>query len=333
MSTVDISPLSDVNASNSVQLHTLPLTPKERTIKLVHALALTIFSAGFALLFDSVRKMYKEFWTGKKVEIMNLAAPKPASAPEKAKPLETAMDFETIKSETERLTFNYIPCPNSRFSDVGCPDETALQIEGQAIHANWVRMPDGNTYIASQAPVFQDFGRFWQAAFKHEGFVVDLTTSRDHIRPYAPTATDRKEFYENCTVEHCSSEKLQEHFILHTYKVKVDQEVRDVQRLHFDAWKDYDVTCMETLNRLVELIDEQMTKGKTPIIHCRAGIGRTGTLISVLTIRNLQKQRKITQENVDDRLKEVVLTGRQCRGPAFVQNSKQFNTVKASVTT
>lgn len=333
------APLSTSEKSlNPPQLQGRTLTTKERVVKLVSALALTIFTLLMAPIFSrSVRQMYIEFWTGKKiVEIKDrdesdLSMPSPIQkTDQRAVPLEVDVDFETLKEETAQLTFNYTDEVVGRFTDVKCPSETAVKAGDKGFHGNWVRMPDGYSYIATQAPVYLDFGTFWQTAFENNGIIVDLTTPRDRIESYCPSSG--VDFFGKCMITHTGTEEIDEHFKLYTYSVTINGQEREVQRLHFDAWKDYNGTGLESLNKLVEIIDGKMESGKTPIVHCRAGIGRTGTLISVLTLRNLQKQGRITDKNVNETVKNVILTGRKCRGPAFVQSKSQFETVKASLT-
>ncbi|CCB91917.1 tyrosine-protein phosphatase non-receptor type 20 [Waddlia chondrophila 2032/99] len=253
-------------------------------------------------------------------------------------PLKISIDFDAIETETNTLTFQYTDEPKKRFGNICCPEHTALQINGKTIHANWIQMPDGNTYLSAQAPLLEDFESFWQAAFEKNCLIIDLTTPKDNLMTHSDFTivyyhSDKgRESLEHCSVELAKTEQIKEHFTLYTYKVTIKGTGKEVQRLHFDSWKDFDGASIDTLNLLIDTIDKKMTDGKIPLVHCRAGVGRTGTLISVLTLRNLQKQGKITQGNVDETVKEVVLTGRKCRGPGFVQSEEQFNVIKASLT-
>ena len=320
-----------------IEKETCLLPKKERIIKLVHAVALVIFSLGFALFFESVRQMLKEAWTGKTIKTINTEAsvevPIPLAkkeAPKKSTMEDITLTFQDIEEKTALLSIEYTETPRHHFSDILCPEKTVLRVGDRMIHGNWVEMPDGHSYIATQAPHILDHGLFWKAAFENDGFIVDITTLRDGIRPYYPT--EGVEFYTESKVEISNSESLAENFTLYTYQITVGEETREVQRLHFSDWKDFDGTSMETLDQLVEIITEKLGEQKTPIIHCRAGVGRTGTLISVITLRNLLNQGKISAENINERIEQVIMQGRKCRGPAFVQNTKQFDVIKAAVT-
>jgi len=74
---------------------------------------------------------------------------------------------------------------------------------------------------------------------------------------------------------------------------------------------------------------KELHPNKIPFFHCRAGVGRTGTVISGLVINELSKG-KIdkhffeSEQYTLNKLKDIVLTGRKARGPLFVQNASQF---------
>ncbi|HEX9417392.1 MAG TPA: dual specificity protein phosphatase family protein [Gaiellaceae bacterium] len=43
--------------------------------------------------------------------------------------------------------------------------------------------------------------------------------------------------------------------------------------------RDFGVPTEEELNRILDTIDEALADGRTVFVHCRGGIGRTGTVI------------------------------------------------------
>lgn len=314
---------------------------KERIIKLVHAVALTIFSFGIALFFASVRQMFKDAWHGKTVikaesASDSIPSPTPAEIIEKPKPTKDtiSLTFDQIEEQTTTLEFFYTSKPNHNFSNILCPSDTVLKVGDDELHGNWVAMPDGKRYIATQAPNYSTKDLFWKAAFENQAFVVDITTPKDRINPYYPSENDKMDWLEGARVELKATEQLGDQFTLYTYEVISGDinDKREVQRLHFSGWKDFDGTSIATLEKLVDIITEKMGEGKVPMIHCRAGVGRTGTLISVIALKNLMKEGKLNAENADQVIEDVIMTGRRCRGPGFVQSQEQFNVIKEAVT-
>lgn len=302
-------------------------------IKLIHAVALTVFSFGIALFFSSVRQLFIEAWSGVAVKVISsddLEIPNIIPDVVKPKKKDIELTFELIEQKTTELEYHYTDRPIHNFTNILCPAETVVKYEDQEIHGNWVQMPDGNNYIATQAPNYQT-GLFWQVAHHNQGFIVDITTPRDNISTYYPTGNNM-EFYVDASVKLKNTEEIADQFTLYTYEVLVGEETREVQRLHFSGWIDFDGTSIETLERLVNIITEKMGENKVPIIHCRAGVGRTGTLISTITLKNMIDQGIVTSENINEKIEEVIITGRKCRGPGFVQTKEQFQVIKEAVT-
>ena len=138
------------------------LSNKERLIKLVHAIALTIFSLGIALFFPSVQRMFHDCWTGKTITMITedtSSAPTLQSPEQPAKPqkLTIGVTFEELEAATGEIDYELTTNVRPRFSNIPCPKETVVKVGDRSIHANWVKMPDGRTYIASQAPITVDF--------------------------------------------------------------------------------------------------------------------------------------------------------------------------------
>lgn len=326
MSSVEISIQTQSLSSNSQQLsNERCLSTNERILKLVQAVALVILSAGIALFFSSVRQMLKGAWEGKKIEhSINRAEDFALNTFELT---DINLSFSELENETQNLIIRFTNEPTHRFLDILCPERTAFKVGESTIHGNWVSMPDGNTYIATQAPVSTDFEIFWKGVAENNGLIIDLTTPRDLIAPYAPVI-DRTGKYGSCEVKLVEQSTLFENVSLEKYVVTVNGEETIAERVHYSGWKDHDGTDVQTLILLTEFIQQQQKIGKIPIIHCRAGVGRTGTLITVTALRNLLKNGVLTKDNIDENIKAVIMKGRRDRGPYFVQSPRQFNAIK-----
>ncbi len=105
---------------------------------------------------------------------------------------------------------------------------------------------------------------------------------------------------------------------------------KNVSRLNFEGWEDYSGTSVDKLMELVEYVDatiENEFPGTIPIVHCRAGVGRTGTFVTARILMHLYKSGKLDKANFIETLFKIILKGREERGPMFVQRDSQLQTL------
>lgn len=82
------------------------------------------------------------------------------------------------------------------------------------------------------------------------------------------------------------------------------------------------ISIDETKNKISDLLTEEICQNSAPlpIIHCSAGIGRTGCLVAILNgVKQLRKTEKVD-------ILRIVSSMRLSRG-GMVQNSEQYELV------
>lgn len=63
-------------------------------------------------------------------------------------------------------------------------------------------------------------------------------------------------------------------------------EIRIIKQLHFENWPDLGVPDLELFQSYLELVDEHSCCPQEPIlVHCSAGIGRSGTFVATHSLR------------------------------------------------
>lgn len=246
-----------------------------------------------------------------------------------------------------------------RFSDVLCPEETAIQVQGKYLHANKVTMPNGKIYIASQAPMKGNEGLWWRGALQETDLIIDLSSKKDRseveldrdgkpilgldgepiprhsnniVQIYYPTVVGDKGVMElgnlkiKCTDQQPTYKGMKD-LTLSTYEI-TDQggKPKTIQRLHYDDWGDYGATAIRYMHQLAKIVDE-LNSSKPPFIHCRAGVGRTGTFITAISNKHLIYQGVITNENALNQTREAILRGRRDRSDLFVQTRAQLRSL------
>jgi protein tyrosine phosphatase len=106
-----------------------------------------------------------------------------------------------------------------------------------------------------------------------------------------------------------------------------------VCRLHFSGWPDHGVISPATLRALANIVEKLRPQKSSPIlVHCRAGVGRTGTLISFIAARDIIKKainagKPCNRAMIVQTILLVIAKGRLDRGPSFVQKGIQFKLI------
>ena len=102
-----------------------------------------------------------------------------------------------------------------------------------------------------------------------------------------------------------------------------------IYRAHFLNWPDYGALNAEQFIELLQGFTEHQNsiKEKCPIIHCRAGVGRTGSLAVAVALADMIKQGRVTNENYGITIDTLVLAGRYQRGINFVQSQEQYQSL------
>lgn len=213
-----------------------------------------------------------------------------------------------------------------RFPDIRCPKETVISVGGSYLHANSVGGGLTNRkMIASQAPLEGDRPIFWQGVCEYEAVIIDLTNSVDERRgvtKYYPRVFSEVFDLGDISIRFTGcSENLVSYEVVDRRADKVTQ----VSRYHFTDWPDRGVVSLEDFSKLVAKIDE--FKGSI-WMHCRAGVGRTGTLTTALIIKEKIQNGGITIETLDESLVAIIVELRKQRGPYFVQNHNQLNLLR-----
>uniref|UniRef100_A0A8C1BNQ8 protein-tyrosine-phosphatase n=1 Tax=Cyprinus carpio carpio TaxID=630221 RepID=A0A8C1BNQ8_CYPCA len=143
-------------------------------------------------------------------------------------------------------------------------------------------------FIAAQGPLPCTVDDFWRLIWeKNVHTIVMLTKCNEQGRvkceEYWPAETKR---FSNLTVMNISEIPLED-WTLRDFEVKnvKTAESRSVRHFHFTAWPDHGVPeTTELLINFRHLVREHMdqySRHSPTLVHCSAGVGRTGTFIAI----------------------------------------------------
>ncbi|CAF0942939.1 unnamed protein product [Brachionus calyciflorus] len=183
-------------------------------------------------------------------------------------------------------------------------------------------------YIACQAPIKKTIGDFWKMVWeRYIGVIIMLANvyedQRGQMRKkcdvYWPNVINEKKEYGPVSIRLVS--KIEEdEYIIRKIVVEVDKIKQKVRHYHFKLWPDQNRPAKQDLYNFMKIVDQQYEESdnKGPVIvHCSAGIGRTGTYLAIEYLaEQLRAKKKID-------IYQRVLEMRKYR-PKMVQNPIQY---------
>ncbi|XP_063962745.1 receptor-type tyrosine-protein phosphatase delta-like isoform X1 [Lytechinus pictus] len=144
-----------------------------------------------------------------------------------------------------------------------------------------------NAFIATQGPNDATLDGFWQMVYEQRtATIVMLTNLRENNKPkcsqYWPISGELKRYGE---LEVFAREVKEEgSYVLRMFDVgKPGRTPHRVSQYHYTIWPDMEVPeSSQPLLDFRDIVKSSNPKGAGPIIvHCSAGVGRTGTYISI----------------------------------------------------
>ena len=222
----------------------------------------------------------------------------------------------------QRLQDNIIPenPKKNRYGDIlPYTDNTRVTIgkENAYINASYINIDLSTNlpkkkYIATQCPIGENekklvstIADFWKMIWEQDTKVISMLVRPDEkttggapkCTQYYPTSVGSSMTYGDIKVE--VTKKTDEGGI-HITELKLKKktgffrrntEAKIVTHLYYNNWPDKQTpseTDYTKIKKMSELID-QYSGESTPVVHCSAGVGRTGTMIAINYLLNLLK--------------------------------------------
>ncbi|XP_016410646.1 receptor-type tyrosine-protein phosphatase H-like [Sinocyclocheilus rhinocerous] len=199
----------------------------------------------------------------------------------------------------------------NRFSNVSAYDSSRVHLttndEGDSDYINANYMPGyGNAsrqYIAAQGPLPSTVNDFWSMVWEKRSQAIVMVTNctesgKVKCEQYWPLDYTPC-LYGNLLVT-VKSEDTFPSWTLREFNVKNKDtsETRTVRHFHFTAWPDHGVPAgteklIQFRGLIRQHIESSFSAGPT-IVHCSAGVGRTGTLIALdVLLQQLHKEKAV----------------------------------------
>uniref|UniRef100_A0A672RRL8 Tyrosine-protein phosphatase non-receptor type 9 n=1 Tax=Sinocyclocheilus grahami TaxID=75366 RepID=A0A672RRL8_SINGR len=225
-------------------------------------------------------------------------------------------EYEEIRKEPPDGTFDYSKKASNqiknRYSDVLCLDQSRVRLcplnneddeTSDYINASFM---DGykrsNAYIATQGPLPKTFGDFWRMVWEQMVLIIVMTTrvvERGRVKcgQYWPLEAGRTEDYGYFLVRNVHIEMFQDFKLSHLELFNTQTgESRELSHYLYMSWPDFGVpksaSAMLDFQAHVKQRQEFSLRtlypdwtgppgGPPVVVHCSAGIGRTGTFCTL----------------------------------------------------
>jgi len=195
--------------------------------------------------------------------------------------------------------------------------------DGRYINANFVL---NRSYIACQAPLQHTLVPFWDMIFQENVHLIVMLTkvtegSRTKALRYWPTSNHPSQIFgdkdnkDKWSMELKDKSVFEDNILLRelTLTRKEDGAKRNIYQLQYIGWPDHG--CPSEISEVLALllgVQQHLDKesSSNPIlVHCSAGIGRTGTFITIrhVLLNAIEKFKK--QENYQE-LSELDVDGK-----------------------
>ncbi|XP_056141906.1 tyrosine-protein phosphatase non-receptor type 2a [Lampris incognitus] len=238
--------------------------------------------------------------------------------------------YNEIRNETSEYPYKVAKLPANRnlnrYRDVSPYDHSRVRLENSEndyINASLVTVDEAQrAYILSQGPLRNTCGHFWLMIWEQCSKAVIMLNrviekGSEKCAQYWPTTEDQQmSFTDTGFVVRLVSEEDQSYYTIRVLELQNTKtgESREIYHFHYTTWPDFGVpeSPASFLNFLLK-VRESGSLGPEhgpSVVHCSAGIGRSGTFSLVDTCLVLMARRS-DPSSVD--IQRVLLDMREYR--------------------
>ena len=219
-----------------------------------------------------------------------------------------AKQYKSVPSESIHATNEAVKTVNrakNRYQNITAYDHTRVKLKtftgnekSDYINANYIENYHGKiSYIASQAPKVSDIYDFWRMILGEKPPAIVMLTNlvengKSKCTQYWPESG--KGSYDGIDVSVYETNAFAD-YVIRKMEIRYEKQVHTLLHFHFTSWPDhgcpeYPTMLLNFCYRFRQLISYDRSPS---VIHCSAGVGRTGTMIVIDTMLHLIKQENI----------------------------------------
>ncbi|XP_007936508.1 tyrosine-protein phosphatase non-receptor type 1 [Orycteropus afer afer] len=248
--------------------------------------------------------------------------------------------YQDIRHEASDFPCKVAKLPKNknrnRYRDVSPFDHSRIKLhqeDNDYINASLIKMEEAQrSYILTQGPLPNTCGHFWEMVWeqKSRGVVMlNRVMEKGSLKcaQYWPQKEEKEMIFEDTNLKlTLISEDIKSYYTVRQLELEniASQEAREISHFHYTTWPDFGVpeSPASFLNFLFKVRESgSLGLEHGPIVvHCSAGIGRSGTFCLADTCLLLMDKRK-DPSSVD--IKKVLLEMRKFR-MGLIQTADQL---------
>ena len=221
----------------------------------------------------------------------------------------------------------------NRYGDIGPFKDNKVPLNNNNyINASFINIPNEHSFIATQCPLDNTISDFWEMIIDYNVSVIIMLCNLKERNKIKCSEYWNKELIEKDNLFKLISLNLKEYndknLIIREIEIQKNGnwEIKKVLQLQFTGWSDHDVPNEnEVYNTFITLFKTINDKGSnTTVIHCSAGVGRTGTFLSLIILyNNILNQKNENSQQISFSIFGLV---RQLKEMRFllVENERQY---------
>ncbi|XP_028317782.1 tyrosine-protein phosphatase non-receptor type 2 isoform X2 [Gouania willdenowi] len=225
--------------------------------------------------------------------------------------------FSEIRNESQEFAYKVAKYPENRnrnrYRDVSPFDHSRVMLENTEndyINASLVVVEEAQrSYILTQGPLRNTCGHFWLMIWQQRTKAVIMLNrviekGSEKCAQYWPTTEEREmAFRDTCILVTLLSEDTKSYYTTRILELQnvTTGEKRQLYHFHYTTWPDFGVpespaSFLNFLFRVRESRALEVDHGPA-VVHCSAGIGRSGTFSLVDTCLVLNQWRELSKED------------------------------------
>ena len=217
-----------------------------------------------------------------------------------------------------------------RYTDIRTYKDNKVQITSKHnyINASWINLPSDHFFIATQGPMDSTIEDFWEMCYAYNVSII-IMICRLKEKDKVKCANYWEATLEKYQIVMVNREiYLDKGLIKREFSIKnlQDNSFKKIVQIQLTTWDDHTAPISNYFKiiKMIQFIDKN--RGGNPVVvHCSAGVGRTGTFISMYNLFHEiieqiddydTEEIKFSVMNIVRKLKEMRLF--------LVENEKQY---------